>query len=124
MSCLFWGEAISDPRLRQDQRWAPIRLELRAEAPHIDPDVLGLGLVARSPDAPQELSVRQQLAAVGDEFAQQRELRRGQVQPLAVSRHLALGEVDLQVIAERDPGRDGFWRGGWSRAPEGRRDPR
>ena len=65
----------------------------------------------------------QQLAAIDDKFTQQRELSRGQVKPRAVARHLAVREVHLEVVGERDPGAL-YLDGCGTRPSQRRRDPR
>ena len=67
--------------------------------------------------------MRQQLAAVDDEFAQQRELGRGQVKLRAVTRHLAVCEVHFEVVGERDQGALHLDRRE-TRPAQRRRDPR
>src|SRR5579875_2788620 len=62
-------EPVPGPRLGQDQRHTALVLQLRAEPAHVDPHVLGLGLVAVPPDPAQQVRVGEQLAPVGDELA-------------------------------------------------------
>src|SRR5579871_5634990 len=77
---LFRGEAVADARLRDDQRSVVLVLELRAQPPDVDAYVLGLGLVPAAPHAAQQLRVREHLAALVGELAQQRELGRREVE--------------------------------------------
>src|SRR5690348_8634181 len=76
---LLGCEAVAGPGLGEDERRAPLRLELGSQAAHVDPEVLGLGLVAVPPDPSEQVGVGEQLAPVDRELAQQGELGRGQV---------------------------------------------
>src|SRR6266498_1505384 len=78
----FGCEAVTSPGLRQNQRSTALTFELGPQSPDIDPNVLGLGLIAVPPHPPQKVGVGQQLAPVGGELTQQREFRRRQVDRL------------------------------------------
>src|SRR4051794_10603663 len=88
-------EAVADARVGQDDlRARRIVLELAADVGDVDPQVVRLLAVARTPDLAQQRAVGEELAAVDGEHAQEVELDRREVHVLAVARDPARGEVD------------------------------
>src|SRR5256885_117541 len=73
------GEAVAGTRLGDEQRLVPGPLELGPQPPDVHPGVLGLRLVAGTPDPAQQGRVGQQFPRAHCELAEQRELGRGQV---------------------------------------------
>ena len=90
----------------------PLFSSLALQAPDVYPDVLGLRGIARAPNTPQKLGVRQQVSPVDSQLAKQGELRRRQVDDLTRLGHQAHFQIDNHVT-DFDPqprGFDGFGR--------------
>src|SRR5437764_1043987 len=77
--------------------------ELLPQPSYVDADVLGLGLVAGTPDATQQVGVAQQLASIDGQLAKQRELGRRQMDVDTVSGDALSRQVDPDV-ADGDGG--------------------
>ena len=61
-------EAVAQPRLGQEMlRPGRVGLELAAQLGHVDPQVVGLGVVGRTPDFGQQLAARHELPGVAYE---------------------------------------------------------
>src|SRR6202035_4208443 len=75
----FRSQPVAGPRLGKDERSAAFSLELSPQPPHVDAQVLGLGLIAVAPYPAEQVGVGQQLAPVDRELAEQGELCGGQV---------------------------------------------
>src|ERR1700733_14897568 len=104
---LVAGDPVTGPGLGDDQRCGPRRLQLGAQPPYVDAQVLGFRLVAAAPDPAQQVRAGQQLAPVQRQFAQQRELRGREVHDGPGAADLLPDEVDLYV-ADRDDRGDGL----------------
>src|ERR1700748_2440520 len=80
---LFRSESVARPGLRENKRLTAFDFQLGPQPPHVDPDVLGLGLVAQAPHPAQQVGMGQQLAPVGGQLPEQGELGRREVHRLA-----------------------------------------
>ena len=86
-------------------RWTgwPGRLDLRAQPADVDVDRPRVAVVVGAPDPVEELAPRVRPAGVAGEHREQAELLRPEVDRLAVATELVGDEVELEVVAERDP---------------------
>src|SRR5262249_17994300 len=95
-------EPVAGARFGEDvKRARGVRLELASQLRHVDVEVVRLLAVAPPPHLAQQHLVREELAGVAGEDAEQAELVRGELDCLTAERDGALLKVDPQV-AEHD----------------------
>src|SRR6266480_6979561 len=105
------GEAVADPVLGDDVlRRGRVLLDLAAQAPDVELEVLGVADVLRAPDPLEEPLVRDDLAGVIGQDEEEAPLGAGQLQRLAALQHLPARQVDGDVAVERDDLRAGRLR--------------
>src|SRR5580765_945657 len=81
--------AITDAGLGDDETGVGgVIAELPAQLTDVDAQVVALRSVPASPHAAQQVLVGEELPGLGDELVEQRELRLGQVDDVAVEPHL------------------------------------
>src|SRR5262245_22341273 len=94
------AQPIADAGLGQDQpRLAGIGLELGAQLPDIDAQILGLARLGGSPDLAQKLLVRNHAASVAHQQTQQVVFLGRQPDLAPVQRDVALDQVDAERAA-------------------------
>jgi hypothetical protein len=104
------NQAVADPAFRPQELLARVRnFDLFPQVRHIDAQVLGLFLRVRSPDFPQQVFVRDDLACMLREDFQQGIFCRGQFYLLLVDRDGVAVEINSEMARRENTARPFRW---------------
>jgi hypothetical protein len=90
-------ESVANSGLRDQVAWVGGGLELAAKLGHVDAEVVGLGVVGRSPDLPEQLPLEDELSLVPDQGFQRMPLGRRESDGRAVGARFLGCQVDREA---------------------------